>query len=179
MAGFNDFMDKAGAFASKAAEKAKDLAGAAAVKTKQVSRIAKLNMDISAQKDTIKKAYAEIGRLYYEAHHDAPDPTVVQACGDVDTAKEAIAKMEAEIAQLKAEMGPEANDADFESVVDETAAQADVEVEVTVEEPAAPEEEPKSPFVMPDEPQQTEAPAEPEQPEQNDGPQDPPPAWQS
>ena len=177
MAGFNDFMDMAGAFASKAAEKAKDLASVAAVKTKQVSRIAKLNMDISAQKDTIKKAYAEIGRLYYENHRDDPDPAVVQACQEVDTAKEAIARMEAEIAQLKMEIGPEAEDADFESVVDETAAQADVEVEITVEQPEQPAA-PETP-AEPEQPAAPETPAEPAQPEQNDGTDDPPPAWQS
>ncbi len=147
MAGFNDFMDKAGAFASMAAEKAKDLASVAAAKTKQVSRIAKLNMDISGEKDTIRKAYTELGRLYYEAHGAAPDAAFAQSCQEIDVAKEKIAAMEEEIAQLKQEIGEDAaaQDADFEAVVDQTEDAAGVDVEITVEEPGAPAE-PEAPF---------------------------------
>ena len=147
MAGFNDFLTKAGALASKAADKAKDLAGVAAVKTKQVSRIAKLNMDISAKKDDMKKAYAELGKIYYEAHHDAPDETCAPLCAQIDEAAAAVAAMEAEIAQLKQEIGEDdtAQDADFEAVVDQTEDAAGVDVEITVEEPEAPAE-PEAPF---------------------------------
>ena len=141
MSGFNDFMNKAGAFASKAAEKAKDAAVAAAAKTKQLSRIAKLNMDISGQKDTVRKAYAELGKLYYEAHHDDPEQAMAQVCQQIDMANAAIAALEEEIASLKAAEDEEAVDADFASVVDET--EADVEVEIQeepiAEEPAAEE----------------------------------------
>ena len=157
MSGFNDFLSKAGDFASRAAGKAKDLAGAAAEKTrdlagtaaertKQVSRIAKLNMDISGQKDTIKKAYAELGKLYYEAHHDSPEGLLAQVCQEIDLANAAIGSMEDEIAQLKQAMAEDdapAEDADFEAVVDETAAEADVEVEIQVEEEPAPESAPE------------------------------------
>ena len=180
MAGFNDFLTKAGAFASKAADKAKDLAGTAAVKTKQLSRIAKLNMDISSRKDDMKKAYAELGRLYYEAHHDAPDETCAPLCAEIDEAAAAVAAMEEEIAQIKETMAAEAEaqDADLEEVVDATETEAGVEVEIQVEEPAAPEA-PAEP-VQPAEPAAPEAPAEPEapaQPETPEGTEDDPPAW--
>lgn len=172
MSGFNDFMGKASIFASKAAVKAKDLAGVAAAKTKQVSRIAKLNMDISGQKETIKKAYTELGKLYYETHHDAPDGPFAQACQEIDLAQAAIAAMEEELAGLKAAMSEEEScqEADFESVVDETAAEADVEVEIeVVEEPAQPA------------PQAADTPAEPapdasqdpDFPETSDAPEEP------
>ena len=135
MSDLNSFKEKAGDLLSKAAGTAKDLAGAAAAKTKQLSRITKLNMDIVAQKDAIRKACAELGQLYYENHHDAPEGLLLQACQEIDVAKEAIANMEAEIAALRA--GPEeAQDAGFEAVVDATAAQADVQVEIVTEEDA-------------------------------------------
>ena len=142
MSGFSDFMDKVGAFASKAAEKTKDVASAAATKTKQVSRIAKLNMDISGQKDTIKKAYTELGKLYYEAHHDAPEEGLAQVSQQIDMAMATIASMEEEIVQIQAAMAIEAaqKDVSFESVVDQTEAEADVEVEIHVEEPAGEED---------------------------------------
>ena len=164
MSGFNEFMGKVGFLANKAAEKTKDLAAVAAEKTKQVSRVTKLNMDISGQRETIRKAYAELGRLYYEAHKADPEPDLAQVCLQIDQANDAIASMEAEIARIKAESG-ESQDADFESVVDATAAEADVEVEVTVEEPAAPETpaEPETP-VQPETPAPAEPPVEPETP---------------
>ena len=168
MSGFNDFMDKAGVFAAKAAGKAKDLASVAAEKTKQVSRAAKLNMDISAKRDTIKKAYGELGRLYYEAHGTAPEEPFAQICQEIDLASAAIAGMEEELARLREEMGPDetAQDADFASVVDATAADADVEVEITVDTP----EEPAAP-AAPEAPPEPEAAAEPVQPETPDGPE--------
>ena len=134
MSGFNDFLSKAGAAASKAAEKARDLAVATAAKTKQLSRIAKLNMDISSQKDTVKKAYTELGKLYYEAYHDDPAEGLAQVCQQIDMARAAIEALEEEIASLKAAENEEAVDADFAAVVDET--EADVEVEIQ-EEPIA------------------------------------------
>ena len=174
MAGFNDFLGKAGAFATKAAGKAKDMAGVAAVKTKQVSRIAKLNMDISGQKDTIKKAYAALGKLYYEAHHDAPEDILAQVCQEIDVANAAIAAMEEEIAALKTEMAESGEDADFETVVEETAAQADVEVEVeVVEEPAF--EAPAEPETPAEEP----APEAPAEPERWDAPAEPETSWEA
>lgn len=167
MSGINDFMDKASVLAAKAAGKAKDLAAVAAVKTKQVSRVAKLNMDISAQRETVRKAYAELGRLYYEAHCEDPEEAFAQVCQEISLAKAAIAAKEEEIAQVKAETPEdgEVQDADFESVVDATAASADVEVEITVEQPETPPAaEPETPSAA--EPETPPA-AEPEAPRED------------
>ncbi len=171
MSGFNDFMGKVSLLANRAAEKTKDLAAVAAEKTKQVSRVAKLNMDISAQRETIRKVQAELGRLYYEAHRDDPEPGLAQACREIDAANEAIASMEAEIAQIKAESDTP-QDADFASVVDATAAEADVEVEVTVETPAAPEAP-----AAPETPAEPEMPAAPEASAEPEGPAEEAPHW--
>lgn len=140
MSDFNDFMNKAGAFASKAAGKAKDLAVDAYTKTKQLSRVAKLNMDISGQRDTIRKAYTELGKLYYAAHHEDPESDLAPLCQQIDDANATIATLEEEIAAIKETMTADekaAVDADFASVVDST--EADVEVEIREEPPAAEE----------------------------------------
>ena len=177
MAGFNDFLTKAGAIASKAADKAKDLAGTAAAKTKQYSRIAKLNMDISGQKDDMKKAYAELGKIYYDAHHEAPDENCASLCQQIDEAAAAIASMEEEIARIKEEMDA-VEDADLEDVVDATETEAGVEVEIQVEEPAAaePPAEPAAP-AEPAGPAAPAEPAEPAAPETPEGNKEDPPAW--
>ena len=55
------------AFFDNLKDKAKDLAQSGIEKSKQLSEIAKLNLNNVAEEDTIKKAYIEIGKLYYDA----------------------------------------------------------------------------------------------------------------
>ena len=118
-----DFKKKAGAVANAAAGRARSFALFAAKKTKNVSRIAKLNVDIASERDSIKRAYKEIGKLYYETHRDAPEGFFVRLCQDIDHSMESIASMEAEIVRLKTEEGetPDA-ESDFAAAVDENAA---------------------------------------------------------
>lgn len=125
MAGLNDIVAKAGVIASKAAETAKDLAGTAAVRTKQLSRIARLNRDISDKKDEIKKAYTELGKLYYKAHRADPEEKCAGFVSQIDEAAVAIAAMEEEIVRVKEEMAEKPQDPDLESVVDATEAEAE------------------------------------------------------
>ena len=98
-----DFRKTAGRVTGFAAGKAKGLASFAAKKTKNVSRIAKLNVDISSERDTIKRNYLEIGKLYYETHREDPEPYFLQLCQEIDLSLESIARMEAEIVRLKTE----------------------------------------------------------------------------
>lgn len=100
-------------FAEKAADKAKD-----------VGRIAKLNMELSAEKDTIEKAYLEIGKLYYETRKNSPDGFFVQLCDEITLANENIVKILTELDDLKASLGSKGGDIDVEFT------------EVTVDEPA-------------------------------------------
>lgn len=109
--------------ADKAADAARDIAGKTADKTKAVARITKLNLEISSEKDTIKKAYSEIGRLYYELHHNDPDTFFIQLCDEVTLANNNIAEKESEITELKASLSASDDDGidvEFEEVVDET-----------------------------------------------------------
>lgn len=100
-----DFKTKAGAFGKAAAGKARTFAVFAAKKTKHVSRIAKLNVDIAAERDSIKRAYHEIGKLYYETHKEDPEGFFVRLCQDIDHSMASIAEMEAEIIRLKTQEG--------------------------------------------------------------------------
>lgn len=124
----SDFRKTAGNIASFAAGKAKTIAVFAARKTKNVSRIAKLNVEIAAERDSIKRTYNEIGKLYYETHRDAPEAFFVQLCQEIDLSLESIAAMETEIVHLKAEDSARGKE-------------PDVVVEIT-EEPDAAEEPP-------------------------------------
>jgi len=96
-----DFKRNAGKIAGAAAGRAKIFASFAARKTKNVSRIAKLNVDIASQRDTVKRIYREIGKLYYETHREDPESYFAQLCQEIDVSMESIAAMEAEIVRLK------------------------------------------------------------------------------
>ena len=90
-------------YAEKAADKAKD-----------VARIAKLNMELSAEKDTIEKAYLEIGKLYYETRKNSPDGFFVQLCDEITLANENIVKVLSELDELKASLGVKGGDIEVE-----------------------------------------------------------------
>ena len=98
-----DFRSVASRLADRAAGRAKGIASLAARKTKNVSRIAKLNVDIAAERDTIKRNYLEIGKLYYETHREDPEGFFLQLCQEIDVSRETIARMENEILRLKTE----------------------------------------------------------------------------
>ena len=122
-------------FAGKAADTTKDLAGKAADKAKAGGRIAKLSMELSQEKEKLKKTYLEIGKHYYDTHKDNPDGFFVQLCEEVAAAEGVIAEKEAEIAQLKESFSAKAPDVEveFEEVVSEVEAAAE-DVAEAVEE---------------------------------------------
>ena len=90
-------------FAEKAADKAKD-----------VANIAKLNMDLSSEKDTIEKAYLEIGKLYYETRKNSPDGFYVQLCDEITLANQNIMKILSELDDLKSGLGSKSGDIEVE-----------------------------------------------------------------
>ncbi len=131
----------------KAADAGKDIANKAADKAKSGARIAKLSMEIAGEKENMKKAYIEIGKLYYDTHKDDPEGFFIQLCDEVSLAQKNIADKEAEIEALKlTEDEPVADieiDIEFEKVVaeDEAAAEPEAVEEVPAEEAQAAEPE--------------------------------------
>jgi len=126
-------------FAGKAGGSAKDIAEKAADKAKMGGRIAKLTMDVSSDKETIKKAYQEIGRLYYETHKEDPEGFFAQLCEEVALAEQNIAAKESEIAALKAEFGGKGEpdvSVEFEEIVEEEEAAAEAAEAPAEEAPA-------------------------------------------
>lgn len=113
------------------AVKTRDIAGNVADKAKDVSRIAKLNFEISSEKETIKKAYIAIGKLYYETYRNNPDGFFVQLCDEIDMANESIKAKEEEIAKLKeeAEGARTVEDPDCVVEFEEIVAEAEAAVE--------------------------------------------------
>lgn len=128
------FADIAKDLAGAAGDKARDLAGGAGEKAKALAKLAKLTMELSAERDSLKDAYAEVGKLYFEnADKTAPGEMYVRAFDRVMLSLAAIERMETELAELRACLNePAAEDADFEEVV--SAAEEGIEVEITEDE---------------------------------------------
>ena len=137
-------------------EKATDLAQAGVAQSKRLAEIAKLKTANMGEEDTIKKAYLELGRLYYAERGAAPEGAYAAACGRISQAKAAIETNNARIAELKAQgCVEEAESVTAEPVVED----------VPPEEPAPEQEVPETPAEEAAAPE--EAPAAPEEPKQD------------
>ena len=71
-------------------DKATDLAQAGVAQSKRLAEIAKLKMSNMAEEDAIKKAYIEIGKLYYAEQGASPDGAFAAACEKITASKAAI-----------------------------------------------------------------------------------------
>lgn len=91
------------AFFDELKDKAMDLAQAGVAKSKQMAEIAKLNLDSASEEDAIKKAYIEIGKLYYAERGMAPEAAFVALCEKVTSSKTTIEENKTRINELKAE----------------------------------------------------------------------------
>ena len=111
-------------------DKATDLAQAGVAQSKRLAEIAKLKMANMAEEDAIKKAYIEIGKLYYAEQGATPDGAYAAACEKITAAKAAIEANNDRIAELKQPGDPEP----VEEVVEAAAETAADAVEAVTEE---------------------------------------------
>lgn len=115
--------------------KALDLAQAGAAKAKELTDIAKLNIANSAEEDAIRKAYIELGKLYYAERGMAPEGAYVSLCEKITGSKQLIEENKAKIAEMKA--------AGIVSDDEGTDCGCGVETEVPHEDPVVTDETPK------------------------------------
>ena len=104
-------------------EKATDLAQAGVAQSKRLAEIAKLKTANMGEEDAIKKAYVEIGKLYYAEKGHAPDGAYAAACEKITAAKAAIEANNDRIAELKDTTDDEP--VDVVEVIDEAEATAE------------------------------------------------------
>ena len=138
------FFDSLKANANVLKDKAADLAQTGAAESKRLAEIAKLKSANLGEENAIKKAYAEIGKLYYEMMGAAPGEEFAAACEKITAAKAAIEANNDRIAELKVkEEASEAAEvvAEAEAVVVD--APAEIAGDVTADDIVA-EEAPKA-----------------------------------
>lgn len=79
-----------------------DLAQAGAAKAREMTEIGKLKVNNAAEEDTIRKAYIEIGKLYYAERAMAPEAPYAALCEKITASKEKIEYNNQKIADIKA-----------------------------------------------------------------------------
>lgn len=114
-------------------ERGAEYAGVAMDKTKDAARLARLTVEQTGEKDALKKAYIELGKAYYEEHHDDADGLYAQLVEEVDAVSARIAELQEEIELLKGSFRADGN-ASFEDIVSQDEEDEDISVEITVEE---------------------------------------------
>lgn len=91
------------AFFDELKDKATDLGRVGMAKSKQLMEITRLSMNNAGEEDAIRKAFLEMGKLYYAERGGAPEPAYQALCQRVTTARHNIEENKARIAQLKKE----------------------------------------------------------------------------
>lgn len=82
--------------------KAKELADTGAAKAKEISEIGKLKVSNSTEQEAIRKAYSELGKLYYAERGSAPEAAYADACQRITDALARISYNNERIADIKA-----------------------------------------------------------------------------
>ncbi len=109
--------------------KAVDLAQTSMAKAKELTEIGKLKMQNASEQENIRRAYQEIGKLYYAQHGQEPEDALAELCRKIDGSKARIEYNNERIADMKA----------AGSLSDEdVAAEEPAPEEPAPEEPAAP-----------------------------------------
>ena len=80
--------------AQSGAAASKHLAETSIATSKRLAEIAKLKTSNLAEEGSIKKAYAELGRLYYAEHGNTPEGAYAAACERITAPAEEAAPVE-------------------------------------------------------------------------------------
>lgn len=115
-------------------ERATDLAQSGVAKSKELAEIGKLKLDNAAEEDAIKKAYIEIGKLYYAERGMTPEPAYSALCEKITASKAVIEANNARADEIRAA-------GNVEEPVMEAETVAEAPAEPAAEESAAPQDD--------------------------------------
>ena len=82
--------------------KAMELTNTGVAKAKELSEIGKLKVQNVSEQDEMRRAYMELGKLYYEQHGENPEEGYAELCKKVADSKAKIAYNNERIADIKA-----------------------------------------------------------------------------
>ena len=88
-------------FLNKAKEKITKTSNDVAKKAKDLTGLAKMNNQVSANENTIKATYAEIGKYVYENQREDAPAEIAEWIAEIDAAMAEIETIKAEILKMK------------------------------------------------------------------------------
>ena len=99
---FENLKDKAVVLAQSGVTKAKEITETGIAKAKELAEIAKLKVNNSTEQEAIRKAYSELGKLYYAERGSAPEAAYADACQRITDSMARISYNNERIADIKA-----------------------------------------------------------------------------
>lgn len=99
---FENWKDKMADLAVTGMAKAKELTGTGVAKAKELTEISKLKVQNAAEQEAIRKAYLELGKLYYAERGSAPDAAYAGQCQKITSSLAKISYNNERIADIKA-----------------------------------------------------------------------------
>lgn len=85
--------------------KVSSLAQTGAAKAKDATEIAKLKVANAAEEDAIRKAYMELGKIYFAQHGSDPEPAYAALCAKISECREKTAYNDQRITDIKEAAG--------------------------------------------------------------------------
>ncbi|MDD6160488.1 MAG: serine proteinase [Oscillospiraceae bacterium] len=98
----NSLKAKAKELTDTGMSKARELTDTGMAKARELTEISKLKVQNVSEQDEIRRAYMELGKLYYAQHADAPEEGYAELCAKVTEANAKIAYNNERIADIKA-----------------------------------------------------------------------------
>lgn len=99
---FDKIKEAAKDLAQTGVARAKDLTDTAIAKSKELTEIGKLKVQNASEADAIKKAYLELGKLYFAERGSAPEPAYADLCEKISQFQAKIEYNNERIADIKA-----------------------------------------------------------------------------
>lgn len=99
---FESLKAKAKELTSTGVTKAKEITATGVSKAKELSEIGKLKVQNVSEQDEIRKAYAAMGKLYYEKYGMDPGPDFEELCRKISDSMSKIEYNNQRIADMKA-----------------------------------------------------------------------------
>lgn len=103
---FNDAFNKVSKTVRDVAESGsvREIYESGTAKAKVYGKMAKLNLELNAASEELRKVYTEIGRLYYEQNQGNPEGFFINLFANADELKAQISAKENEINSIKADI---------------------------------------------------------------------------
>lgn len=138
---FDELKQRAINTAENIADMSAELYKKAEAKTKSLAKKAKLNADIAKDKNSLRRVYAELGKLYFEKYGEHPDDDFIQCCLEARNLNDMIKSNQAELDAMKETAEEDDADIEVEILIDDgdeapDAADDDTEAEISEENDA-------------------------------------------